>query len=89
MFDYFKECQFCQYKDSIENYKDGQRGLVGKSAKRIIMIQCPQCNQEIKWNTLECSTPKPDQKAKSGAIFNLISFIVIALIIVGIIRFID
>ena len=92
MYDDVIECPFCQHKDSIENFltleQDGQRGLEGKTAERFIMLLCPQCKQEIKWDTLEDTFLKPDQKAKSGSFFFLIYFVLIALIIYCVIRFI-
>jgi len=87
-----KECPHCQYQDTAEGFakweKDGQRGLLGKTPEGFIILLCPQCNQEIKWDTLGNVFLKPEQSAKSGTVFNLIFFGVIAMIIYGIIKLI-
>jgi hypothetical protein len=67
--------------------QDGQRGLTGKSAEQFIMLRCPECGQEIKWDTTEDVFLKPDQKVKSRLPFFLIGFAVIGLIIIGMIWF--
>ena len=91
MFDDVRGCPFCQYQDSVEGFlkwkQDDQRGLRGKQAESFILLLCPQCNREIKWDTLGDVFVRPDQKTKSRTIFYLIFFIVTALIIIGIIRF--
>lgn len=92
MLDNVKECPYCQHQDTAKGFaeweKNGQRGLLGKTPEGFIMLLCPQCNQEIKWDTLGNIFLKPEQRAKSGTIFNFIVFGIIALIIYGIIKFI-
>jgi hypothetical protein len=92
MFDDVKKCPFCQYQASVEGFlkwkQDDQRGLIGKQAESFVMLLCPQSNNEIKWDTLEDVFLRPDQKAIESTVFKIIFFIVTALIIFGIIRFI-
>jgi hypothetical protein len=91
MFNDVKKCPFCQYQNSVEEFlkwkQDDQRGLRGKQAESFILLLCPQCNKEIKWDTLADVFVRPDQKAKKRTVFYLIIFIVTAIFIFGIIRF--
>ena len=78
MLDDIKECPFCHHQDTAKGFaeweRDGSRGLLGKTAECFIMLLCPECNQEIKWDTLGNTFLKPEQRAKSGIFFNLIFY---------------
>lgn len=71
-----KQCPHCKHEDSVEHFgtweKDGKRGFLGKTPEGFIMLLCPNCDQEIKYDTLGRAFLKPDQAARSGIIFNLL-----------------
>lgn len=80
-----KSCPYCQYKDTIENFINWQRGkergLLGKTPEGFIMILCPQCRNHIKYDPLGNTFLKENQQAKSTSIFNLIFAGIVLLIL--------
>ena len=68
MIDDTKECPNCQYQDTARSFmeweKNGDRGLLGKTRGGFIMLLCPQCKQEIKYDTLGNVFLKPEQGSK-------------------------
>ena len=64
MLDSIQECPFCHYKDTARGSADweenGQRGLLGKTEGEYIMLLCPECRREIKWDMREDVFLKPE-----------------------------
>lgn len=62
-----KECPNCQYQDTARGFmkweKNGERGLLGKTREGFIMLLCPQCKQEIKYDTLGNVFLKPVKRS--------------------------
>ncbi len=87
-----KQCPHCQHEESLRKFvtweKDGKRGLLGKTPEGFIMLLCPNCNQEIKYDTLGNIFLEPDQAAKSGIIFNLLFFGFILVVIFFVMKFV-
>ena len=90
MWDDTKDCPYCRHRDTVKSFanyweKDGQRGALGTTTEGFIMLLCPKCNREIKWDGNVFL--KPDQGAKIGTFFDLIfGWVVIVLIIYVIIK---
>ena len=80
-----QKCPHCEYETSVKEFatweKNGKRGLLGKTPEGFLMILCPNCNQEIKYDTLDNKFLKPEEKTKSTIRFNLIILGVIIIII--------
>lgn len=85
-----KQCPHCKKEESLKKYmtweENGKRGLLGKTAEGFIMLLCPNCNQEIKYDTLGNTFLKLDQASKSGTIFNTIFVVVIIIVVFKLIK---
>ena len=80
-----KQCPYCGYEASIKHFgtweKDGKRDLLGKTPEGFIMFLYPKCGNHIKHDTLSNKFLRQEQKSRSGVVFNLFFFAIIAIII--------
>ena len=86
----YQRCPHCDHKDNVKGFttweKDGKRGLLGKTPDGFIMILCPNCNGEIKYDTLGNKFLKPEEKAKSTFIFNFIFWSMLIFVAIYMVR---
>ena len=80
-----KKCPYCGYKASVQEFgtweKEGKRGLLGKDPEGFIHFLCPQCENDIKYDTLSNKFLTEDQKSHSSFGLNLIIYGILALIV--------
>ncbi|MEW5994214.1 MAG: hypothetical protein AB1744_07445 [Candidatus Zixiibacteriota bacterium] len=80
-----KKCPYCGYEASLKHFgtweKDGKRGLMGKDREGYIHLLCPECHEEIKYDSLSNRFMKSSDTSISGTVFNLIVLAVIGVVI--------